>query len=88
MRTTMSIDERLLERAKHRARQCGQTPGQFVEASLRRELMSSSEQPEPPKVPVFDGGTPPPATINLRSGRDIAALFTDEDATRPGGGSR
>lgn len=88
MRTTVSIDDRLLERAKHRARQCGQTLGEFIEGSLHRELTATDTRPDPPEVPVFDGGTPPPSDIDLRSGREIAELFTDSDAARAGVRSR
>lgn len=84
VRTTLSIDDRLLNRAKHRARQCGVTLGEFVEGSLRRELATAEEQPQPPEVPVFNGDSPPEPDIDLRSGREIADLFDDEDLNRSG----
>ena len=38
MRTTVSIEKTLLERAKKRAAQRGQTLGQYVEDAVRRDL--------------------------------------------------
>lgn len=84
MRTTVSIEDHLLNHAKSRARERGQTLGEFIEGSLRRELAAREGQPAAPEVPIFNGGTPPSSDIDLRSGREIAELFTDEDAARAG----
>lgn len=40
MRTTLSIDDRLLAEAKARAHEAGITLGAFVEEALRRDLAS------------------------------------------------
>lgn len=55
MRTTVNVDDRLLELVKERAREQGVTLGEFLEQSLRYYLA----KPEPaigPPIPVFRGG--------------------------------
>ena len=54
MRTTISIDDHLLEGAKHHARERGQTLGQLVEDALRRE-MAMRDAPAGPEIPVVRG---------------------------------
>lgn len=54
MRTTIAVDDHLLDGAKRRARERGQTLGQLVEDALRRELAA----PAPAaaiEIPVFRG---------------------------------
>ena len=58
MRTTVSVDDRLLAAARRRARERGQTLGQVIEGALRRELAEQS-QAQPVEVPVFRGGEGP-----------------------------
>lgn len=82
MRTTVQIDDAVLALAKKRAREAGLTLGQLVELGLRRELATDPAVQAAPEVPIFDGGTPPSTGINLRSGREIAELFTNEDVDR------
>jgi Ribbon-helix-helix protein, copG family len=55
VRTTVTIDDHLLERAKERARERGLTLGDVVEASLLRYLALPAPSPGPP-LPVFQGG--------------------------------
>jgi Ribbon-helix-helix protein, copG family len=54
MRTTISVDDHLLEGARRRARERGQTLGQLIEDALRRELAPRDESVAP-EVPVFRG---------------------------------
>lgn len=68
MRTTLAVDDNLLEAARRRARERGQTLGQVVEDSLRRELAEPGEV-EPVDVPVFRGGGGPLPGIDLTSNR-------------------
>jgi hypothetical protein len=68
MRTTLSVDDHLLEAARRRARDRDQTLGQVVEDALRRELGESS-LPDPVDVPIFRGGSGPRAGIDLTSNR-------------------
>lgn len=70
MRTTVTLDDHLLEAAKHRAHERGQTLGQIVEAALRREL-SEPTVSEPVEVPVFRGGEGPLPNVDLRSNRAL-----------------
>lgn len=56
MRTTISIDDRLLEEAKHRASQSRQTLGQFVEDAVLRRLAEHDGRPPAREIPVFSRG--------------------------------
>lgn len=78
MRTTLSIDAALLERAKKRARQRGQTLGQYVESAVRRDLTARDESAPAPVLPVFTRGT------GMRPGLDPSsnrALYDALDAS-------
>lgn len=55
MRTTVTIDDQLLERVKERARAQGVTLGDLFEASLIRYLESPAPRPGP-VLPVFRRG--------------------------------
>ncbi len=76
MRTTVSIDDQLLEAARRRARERGQTLGEVVEAGLRREL-AGEELDDRPEVPVFRGGTGPRPGIDLASNRALHEALDD-----------
>ena len=78
MRTTVSISDQVLVAAKRRARERGQTLGQFVDAALQRELNENPAPGESPEVPVFRGGTGPRPGIDLRSNRALLEAL-DED---------
>lgn len=78
MRTTVTIDEALLERAKKRAAQRGQTLGQYVEDAVRRDLLAPPNERVTPALPTFTRGT------GLRPGLDPSsnrALFDALDAS-------
>lgn len=77
MRTTLSIDDEVLEAAKVRARQRGVSLGSVVEAALRRSL-STEDAGDVPPIPVFTGGTGPRRGVVLTSNRAMAELL-DED---------
>jgi hypothetical protein len=70
MRTTVAVDDHLLDAAKRRARERGQTLGQVVEAALRRELAEPAAA-APIEVPVFHGSGGPLPGIDLRSNRAL-----------------
>lgn len=70
MRTTLSINEELLARARERARREGVTLGTVVENALRRDLARSTP-PSPPAVPRFDGGTGAQPGVDLTSNRAL-----------------
>lgn len=71
MRTTISIDDELLITARERARSQGQTLGQFVESSLRRQLAVTDSHGPRPVVPVYRGGTGPRPGLDLTSNRTL-----------------
>jgi hypothetical protein len=78
MRTTLSIDQALLERAKKRAAQRGQTLGQYVESAVRRDLTARDEPRTSSPLPVFTRGTGMRAGIDPSSNR---ALYDALDAS-------
>ena len=57
MRTTLTIDDRLLALAKTRAHEQHQTLGQLVEDALQRYLSAHKPAALVPELPVFDRGT-------------------------------
>jgi len=77
MRTTVTIDDELLEAAKRRARLRGLTLGGLVEAALRRELALADEAPAAPEIPVFRGGTGPRPGVDLTSNRALYELLDE-----------
>ncbi|WP_159500615.1 ribbon-helix-helix domain-containing protein [Microbacterium sp. 18062] len=79
MRTTLSIDDALLDRAKQRAQQRGVTLGRYVEEALREHLSAPPRVGEPVSLPVFPGG-------RLRPGIDPSSNRALYDALdEPGG---
>lgn len=67
MRTTVTVDDHLLESAKEQAKRRGMTLGRFVEEALRRELAyRATANPRPP-VPVFREGR------GVRPGVDVTS---------------
>jgi hypothetical protein len=78
MRTTLAIDDQLLATAKKRARERGQTLGEYVEDSLRRSLVSAAPANEGPSIPMFTRGTGMRPGIDPTSNR---ALFDALDAS-------
>lgn len=71
MRTTVSIDDRLLEEAKAQAVRRGQTLGQYVEDALRIGLSRGDETGSAPSIPVFTRGTGMRAGIDPNSNRAL-----------------
>ena len=68
MRTTVAINDKILQAAKRRARALGLTLGQLVEAALRRELSRSGDATSArPDIPTFRNGT------GLRPGVDASS---------------
>lgn len=81
MRTTVTIDDRLLAAAKASAREAGQTLGEFVEESLRLRLASGPRK-DAPALPVFTRGT------GLRPGVDASSNRSLYDALDEAGDLR
>ncbi len=81
MRTTIAIDEGLLELAKRRARERRTTVGRVVEDALRAALVEKPEEPAPPFELVTFHGDGPHEGIDLDR---TSALLAAEDAARYG----
>lgn len=78
MRTTVTIDDALLERVKQRALEQGKTLGDIFEASLVRYLAL----PQPPQrrpLPVFQGGGGVHPGIDETSNASMFAAADAED---------
>ena len=89
MRTTVNIDDRILQTAKDLAAARNQTLGSVVEDALRREL-SRQRDATRPDLPVFRGGNGPRPGVDLRSNRAMEDFFAadgrGESAGRGGPG--
>ena len=72
MRTTVTVDDRLLASAKRQARRRGMTLGRFIEEALRRELAYRATSASHVSVPVFRDGNGVRPGIDVTSTR---ALF-------------
>lgn len=79
MRTTVSIDDRLLAAAKRRAREQDKTLGAVLEDALRREL-ALREPRDVPRPPVFSGGSGLRPGIDPASNRSLREALDDRDA--------
>ncbi len=79
VRTTLAIDDVLLEGARRRAKERDETLGEYVEECLR--LASAwMDRPRPRRVlpfPTFDGGGFAPEFQGLTASRIIAKLDDD-----------
>ena len=57
MKTTLNIDDTVMERLRREAARRGRTMSELVEAALRLFLASSRRRPAPlPELPSFDSG--------------------------------
>ncbi|HUR85118.1 MAG TPA: hypothetical protein VMY78_07225 [Solirubrobacteraceae bacterium] len=77
MRVIISIADELLESAKLRARERGQTLSGFVEYALGRELSRTDRAADRPAVPVFRGGNGLMPGVDINSNRALQE-FLDE----------
>ena len=67
MKTTLNLNERVLQQAKGRAAQDGVTPTKFVEDALRAKLMSESPSPRfKLQLKTVTGSRPPNVDISDR----------------------
>lgn len=82
MRTTVSIDDHLLDAAKRRAGERGQTLGQLIEDALRRELATPTVAPGP-EIPVVEGGGGLHPGIDITSNRSLWAALDQEREAFP-----
>lgn len=77
MRTTIAVDDQLLEAARVRAHESGVTFGQLVEEALRRELARPTEDEPAPPVPVFDGCGGVRPGVDAMSNRALAEALDE-----------
>jgi len=84
MRTTISIDDQVLESTKRRAVERRTTLGQVIEEALRAALLRPAEAaaPAPFKLVTFRGASPRPG-INLDRSSELLEL-EDLDHFGPG----
>ena len=76
MRTTVNIDDRLLEWAKDVARQRDLTLGDLLDEALQRLLMQPLHEDGPP-LPVFQGERGVMPGIDLDSNRSMFDALDD-----------
>lgn len=76
MRTTLSIDDAILDGAKREARRRGVSLGVVVEDALRRDLAARRDPSPPPAIPVFSGDGVRPG-VDLTSNRALRELIDD-----------
>ncbi|MDR1427103.1 MAG: hypothetical protein LBJ08_05030 [Bifidobacteriaceae bacterium] len=81
MRTTLTISDAILQDAKKRARQRGQTLGAFVEDAVCRELAKSPSEAGAVHLPTVPGTGLAPG-IDPSSSRQLWDLL-DEEASPP-----
>ncbi|MFW5876910.1 MAG: ribbon-helix-helix protein, CopG family [Myxococcota bacterium] len=56
MKTTLNIDDAVMQRLKQEAARQGRTMSELVEAAIRTLLEGRPPQAELPSLPTFDGG--------------------------------
>ena len=80
MRTTVRIDDHLLESARRRARNRGLTLGELFEVALRRELAHEAATGTTPAIPVFSDGDGPRPGVDLSSNRALLEHLDEGEA--------
>ena len=76
VRTTIALDDNVLDEAKRQARARGMTLGAFVEDALRTVLARRGEV-DRPVIPVFRGGTGPRPGVDLTSNRALFEVLAE-----------
>lgn len=78
MRTTVAVDDKLLERARREATRRHVTVGSLIEEALRRELSSTTTRDKRPAVPVFTAGTGLRPGVEAASHRGLLEAMEDD----------
>jgi hypothetical protein len=81
MRTTVNLDDKLLEQAKLRARDEHKTLGDLVEVAIQCYLVRSPVG-EVVSLPVFTGGTGARPGIDTRSNVSMLDAMDEDDHAR------
>lgn len=84
MRTTISINDALLARAKARASELGMTLGRYVDEALREHLAAPKRAAVPVELPVFQGGELRPG-IDPSSNRALYDALDEAEHAKLGG---
>lgn len=80
MRTTVNLDETLLQEAKTHASRHGQTLGAFIEAALREALARRRKERKPVTLPVWEGkGGVLPGVPSLDSTSEVLAYLDEAE---------
>jgi hypothetical protein len=82
MRTTVAIDDEVLDAAKRRAQARGTTLSRLVEHALRRELAAPCDPTERPVVPVVSGRGGLRTGVDPASNQALLALVEDDEPIR------
>jgi hypothetical protein len=81
VRTTVSLDDELLARAKHEAEKAGITLSRYLEEALRLSLAAPPARASGPvELPVSEGGEPRPG-VDLTSNASLFELIDEDDRT-------
>ena len=78
MRTTISIDDQLLELAKLRAHERHQTLGEFVQSAIQHYLTVAASGGKGTKVPIFTKGTGLVPGVDASSNRGLLDALDEE----------
>ncbi|QIM18945.1 antitoxin [Leucobacter coleopterorum] len=79
MRTTLRIEEPLLEAAKRNAARRQETLGEYVEEALRAYMAAQAVPTEMVDLPVFRGGSGVKKGIDSTSNRDLFDALDEAD---------
>lgn len=82
MRTTLSIDDALLARAKKRAADRGVTLGAFLDDALRAYLVEKPETAAVVDLPAFEAGGVLPG-VDISSNRALYDLLDEDEPVSP-----
>lgn len=78
MRTTITIDEHLLDEVRRRAAELGRTVSQVIEDGVRESLLRSADDAGPPfRVRTFRGGGTQPG-VDLADNAALLDLMGDD----------
>ena len=76
MKTTLNIDDTVMERLRREAARRGSTMSELVEAALRLFLARSRRRPAPlPELPSFDGDGGARAWVALGRAANVVCLI-------------
>jgi Ribbon-helix-helix protein, copG family len=79
MKTTLVLDDALVQRLKSEARSRDMTMSQVVEAALRRWLDADPSSNQPPPIPTFAMG---PAAVDIADRDALYGFMESSDVRR------